>query len=65
MFCFNYLKQITRHATIGISVEKDLGLNYRFALPNKLFDYIQSEVPVLSASLPEMKRVVDKYGVGV
>ena len=64
-FGFNDLKQITRHATIGISVEKDLGLNYRFALPNKLFDYIQSEVPVLSASLPEMKRVIDQYGVGI
>lgn len=64
-FGFNDLKQITRYATIGISVEKDLGLNYRYALPNKLFDYIQSEVPVLSASLPEMKRVVDQYGVGI
>ncbi len=59
------LRQITKLATIGISVEKDMGLNYRFALPNKLFDYIRAEVPVLTGSLPEMKRVVSDYKVGI
>jgi glycosyltransferase involved in cell wall biosynthesis len=59
------LKQITHFATIGLSVEKDMGLNYRYALPNKLFDYIQSEVPVLASELPEIKRIVDLYKIGL
>jgi glycosyltransferase involved in cell wall biosynthesis len=58
------LQKITPLANLGISLEEDLGLNYRFALPNKIFDYIQAELPVLVSNLPEMKQVVNKYKVG-
>jgi len=59
------LHHITRQADLGISLEEDLGLNYRFALPNKLFDYIQCGVPVLVSNLPEMRRIVEHYQVGL
>jgi glycosyltransferase involved in cell wall biosynthesis len=59
------LREVTRQADLGISLEEDLGLNYRFALPNKLFDYIQAGVPVLVSNLPEMRRIVERYQVGV
>lgn len=58
------LKKITLQATIGISFEEDLGLNYRYALPNKIFDYIHAEIPILVSDLPEMKRVIIDYSVG-
>ena len=58
------LKKITPHANLGISIEEDLGLNYRYALPNKLFDYIHANIPVLVSDLPEMKRIVLDYQVG-
>ena len=58
------LQQLTPLADLGISIEEDLGLNYRFALPNKIFDYIQAEVPILVSDLPEMKKVVLEYNVG-
>ena len=58
------LRQFTPNATIGLSLEEDIGLNYRYALPNKLFDYIQAEVPVIVADLPEMKKLVETYQVG-
>lgn len=60
----NKLSEVTRQADLGISLEEDLGLNYRFALPNKLFDYIQAGVPVLVSNLPEMKRIVEHYQIG-
>ncbi len=60
----NELSRITRRADLGISLEEDLGLNYRFALPNKLFDYIQAGVPVLVSNLPEMRKIVEYYRVG-
>ncbi len=58
------LKKITPKADLGISIEEDLGLNYRYALPNKLFDYIHANVPVLVSDLPEMKKIVLDYKVG-
>lgn len=60
----NELHQLTPIADLGISVEEDLGLNYRYALPNKIFDYIQAEVPILVSNLPEMKKIVIDYHVG-
>ncbi|WP_459742766.1 glycosyltransferase [Polaribacter sp. OB-PA-B3] len=58
------LAELTPLADLGISVEEDLGLNYKYALPNKIFDYIQANVPVLVSDLPEMKAIVSKYNVG-
>lgn len=58
------LIQLTPFANLGISLEEDLGLNYRYALPNKLFDYIQAEIPVLVSNLNEMKQIVQQFDVG-
>jgi len=58
------LHRLTSQCHLGVSLEEDLGLNYRMALPNKLFDYIQARVPVLCSDLPEMRRVVEEYEVG-
>ncbi|MDP5106093.1 MAG: glycosyltransferase, partial [Polaribacter sp.] len=60
----NELQKITPLADIGLSLEEDLGLNYRYALPNKIFDYIQAEIPILVSNLPEMKQIVLEYNVG-
>ncbi len=62
---FPELRQYTRQASVAVSLEENLGKNYLYALPNKLFDYIQARVPVLVSDLPEMKRIVEKYDVGV
>ena len=58
------LRKITPLATLGISLEEDLGLSYRYALPNKIFDYVHAEIPVLCSNLPEMKALVTEYGFG-
>ena len=60
----NELKKITLQADLGFSLEEDLGLNYRFALPNKIFDYIQAEVPIIISDLPEMNDLMQHYTFG-
>jgi glycosyltransferase involved in cell wall biosynthesis len=61
---FQNLAELTAQADLGLSIEEDLGLNYRFALPNKLFDYIQHKIPVLVSPLPEMSKIVTSYEIG-
>jgi len=61
---FEELHSITTMADLGLSIEKDVSLNYHFALPNKFMDYIQAGVPVLVSPFPEMKAVIDKYFIG-
>lgn len=61
---FDELHEITSKACLGLSFEEDLGKNYKFALPNKLFDYIQARIPVLVSNLPEMRKVVTQYEIG-
>jgi glycosyltransferase involved in cell wall biosynthesis len=58
------LYSYTMIADIGLSIEKDVSLNYHFCLPNKFLDYIQSNVPVLISPLIEMKVIVEKYNIG-
>jgi glycosyltransferase involved in cell wall biosynthesis len=58
------LRQYTAQADLGISLEENLGLSYYYALPNKLFDYIQARIPVLVSDLPEMAGVVHQYEIG-
>ena len=60
----NELAKLTPQVNLGLSIEEDLGLNYRFALPNKLFDYIHAQVPVLITNLPEMVTIVQQYKIG-
>ena len=58
---FNY----TSLADIGVSLDKDASPNHHFSLPNKVFEYIKAGTPMLSTDLPERKRIIEHYDVGV
>jgi glycosyltransferase involved in cell wall biosynthesis len=62
---YERMMQYTRNADLGLSVDKDTNLNYRFSLPNKLFDYFRASIPVLVSDLPEVAGIVRRYDAGV
>jgi len=59
------LLDYTSSADFGISMIEDVCLSYRYCLPNKMFEYIMAGVPVIVSNLPEMKKLVEQYEVGV
>jgi glycosyltransferase involved in cell wall biosynthesis len=59
------LIQITMLCDVGLSLDKDLSENYRYSLPNKLFDYIHAEIPVIASKLVEVERIINGYEVGL
>jgi len=61
---YEAMMQLTRMADLGVSLDKDTNINYRFSLPNKLFDYIRAGLPVLVSDLPEVAKVVRDYSIG-
>lgn len=59
------LEWYTAQAAIGLSLEQDLGLNYRLALPNKIFDYMKAGLPVLASDHPVMGEMVRSVNFGL
>ena len=55
----------TSSADFGISTIEDTCLSYHYCLPNKMFEYIMAEVPVIVSNLPEMKKIVVDNHVGI
>ncbi len=54
-----------RGADAGVWTLPDLCKNFTYALPNKIFEYLASGLPVLVAHYPEARRLVEEHGVGL
>jgi glycosyltransferase involved in cell wall biosynthesis len=54
-----------RGADAGIWTLPALCRNFTFALPNKIFEYMAADLPVLVAHYPEAKRLTIENGLGL
>ena len=58
------LKQLTKTAWCGFSLDKPININQQASLPNKLFDYIAAGIPVIASNITEVAAIVNEYKVG-
>lgn len=59
------LLSYTSSADFGVSFIEDLCLNYKYCLPNKIFEYMMTGIPVICSNLIEMKKVVNTHQLGL
>jgi glycosyltransferase involved in cell wall biosynthesis len=59
------LLDYTCSADYGILFYENTCLNHYYCSPNKMFEYIMAELPVIVSNLYEMKRIVQSCGIGV
>ena len=58
------LELLTPQADVGLVMLEDLGLSYRYALPNRIGDVVAAGVPMVVSELPEMSAVVRRFDIG-
>lgn len=54
----------TAEADVGVTLLEDVCENHRLALPNKVFEYVAAGVTVVASDLPELRGLVERYGIG-
>lgn len=59
------LLDYTASADIGLLFYENSCLNHDYCSPNKIFEYIMAGLPVITANLFEMKRLVQSEGIGL
>lgn len=52
-------------ADVGVSPIVPSCLNYRYSLPNKLFQYMAAGIPVVASEFPQVRAIVEGSGCGV
>lgn len=61
---YKELMKYTQIADLGLSLDKNTNLNYENSLPNKVFDYIQAQTPLLVSNRKEVAKLVLSNNIG-
>lgn len=56
---------LASQADIGIHAIRGESLSHQYCMPNKLFEYIQAGLALLMTDLPELKKIITNYKVGL
>ncbi|MBD3233129.1 MAG: glycosyltransferase [candidate division Zixibacteria bacterium] len=62
---YDELEKYYNSADVGILLMEPIAENNRYALPNKFFGYLSAGLPVIVSDIPELKRFVDTYNLGL
>ena len=56
---------VAKSADVGLCFIQNISLSDYYCLPNKLFEYAFSEIPVLASDFPDISNVVNNYNLGM
>jgi glycosyltransferase involved in cell wall biosynthesis len=55
---------LVKSADYGVCLVERVSLSDYYSLPNKLFEYAFAGVPVLASDFPDMRELVERFGLG-
>lgn len=69
----HFIASIPQYQLIEVASGADMGvipyhancLNNELCTPNKLFEFIMARLPIVATDLPEIRRIVGGFGIGV
>lgn len=62
---YDVMMNYTYYADLGLTLDKPTSLNYKFSLPNKVFDYMHTSTPIIATNIVEVANVVKSNDIGV
>ena len=62
---YEELASFSSSAYIGLSIINPISKSYENALPNKLFEYAVSGLPVICSNLPAMQEMINQNKIGI
>jgi glycosyltransferase involved in cell wall biosynthesis len=61
---YSEMMHYTCNSDLGLAIDHTDVINHKLALPNKFFDYIQAQIPILATDLAEVRALIDHYDIG-
>ena len=57
--------QLSQNADFGLCLIENISLSDFYCLPNKLFEYSFSGLPILASDFPELSKIIRKFNLGI
>ncbi len=61
---YHTMMNYTYHADIGLTLDKDTNLNYKYSLPNKVFDYMHAGTAIVATNIKEVRKIIENHQIG-
>tara|TARA_R110002072_G_scaffold254402_1_gene413271 strand:- start:3709 stop:4830 length:1122 start_codon:yes stop_codon:yes gene_type:complete len=61
---YDVMMNYTHYASIGLTLDKATSLNYKFSLPNKVFDYMHTQTAIVATDIKEVASVIRQHEIG-
>lgn len=61
---YHLINEYSSSADVGLNMAKNSCLNHTYCLPNKIFEYIQALLPIMTNNLEDCSHLIQSYQIG-